>query len=156
MVQGRNSKLTPELQKKVTDFLAEGCTRRAACGASNISQDSFARYLKLSADFADAVAQAEAEAETKFTKSIWKSATGYDSDWRAAESWLKRRRREEWGDNVAAALPDLSEFDDTELDRIAAGEPIERVLASSRRRRAGKTPTSAEQTEQPDPPPLIA
>ncbi len=26
-----------------------------------------------------------------------------NGDWRAAECWLKRRRRDEWGDNVSLA-----------------------------------------------------
>ena len=38
---------------------------------------------------------------------------------------------------------DMSEFDEAELERIVAGEPIERVFASSRRRRAGAQPQAA-------------
>ena len=116
MAKGRHSKLTPELQKTVCDYLADGCTRRAACGCSGISQDSFARYLAASADFADAITRAEADAEARFTKCIYKAATGYDSDWRAAEAWLKRRRRDEWGDNLS-----LSRLSDEDVIALATG-----------------------------------
>ena len=97
MAKGRHSKLTPERQTKICDHLADGCTRRAACACSGISEDSFARYLAASADFADAIARAEADAENAMARVIHKAAIG--GDWRAAENWLKRRRREDWGDN---------------------------------------------------------
>ena len=152
----RPTKYTEDIVKRICDALAEGCTRRAAYGSVGIDQTTFLAWIERYSDFSNSVTLAEAEAEAKFTKSLWKSATGYNSDWRAAESWLKRRRREEWGDNVQSAMPDLSEFDDAELDRIAAGEPIERVLASSRRRRAGKTAQGAGESVQPAPPPPLA
>jgi len=110
-------------------------------------------WLEQFSSFSIQVTSAESFAAVKMTTLVTKAA---EQDARYALEWLKRRRRDEWGDNVAVSLPNLEEFDDDELDRIAAGEPIERVSASSRSRRARKTATSAEQEEQPDSPPLPA
>ena len=96
----RPTKYTPEIEKKICDALAEGCTRKAAYGFVGVSANTFAEWLERFPTFLTSVTCAEAEAEAKFTKSLWKAATGYDSDWRAAESWLKRRRRDEWGDSL--------------------------------------------------------
>jgi hypothetical protein len=41
---------------------------------------------------------------------------GRNGDWKAAESWLKRRRRTEWGDSI-----DLHKLSDDELIARATG-----------------------------------
>jgi len=49
------------------------------------------------------VAQAEARAEVLFTETMASCAEGTGSeraDWRPAESWLKRRRRADYGDTL--------------------------------------------------------
>jgi hypothetical protein len=59
-----------------------------------------------------------------FTAIIAKAAKGtpqVPGDWRAAESWLKRRRRAEWGDSL-----DLRKLDDDTILRLLsleAGSP---------------------------------
>jgi hypothetical protein len=138
----------------VTDFLLNclraGNTRRDACICAGVSEDTLARWRRNSADFAYAVAQAEAECkagfvaaltnaalgsavtETQTTKTVMhrlrcvaRDAQGHPlrnpdgkvvledkavpfeevttsrttrPDWRAGLEWLKRRRRDEWGD----------------------------------------------------------
>jgi hypothetical protein len=52
-------------------------------------------------DFSNAVRRAECDAENEMVKVI---RTAAPDDWRAAESWLKRRRRDEWGDTVKQEL----------------------------------------------------
>jgi hypothetical protein len=86
--------------------------------------------------FSAAVELAEAAAESRFMAEIERAAiphevveirtvddskkgittttvTRKEGDWRAAESWLKRRRRSEWGDNVAIDI-------DREIERLLA------------------------------------
>ena len=113
---GRPTKYNEARAKIILGLLNDGCTRRAAYGSAGIDAASFARWLKTYADFAEAVTRAEADAEARFTKCIYKAATGYDSDWRAAEAWLKRRRRDEWGDNLS-----LSRLSDEDVIALATG-----------------------------------
>jgi hypothetical protein len=48
-------------------------------------------------------------------------------DWKAAESWLKRRRRQEWGDNVSVDVDkEISEL----IDRLAGLEPAGQTQVS--------------------------
>lgn len=152
----RPTKYDEPRAEKICALLRAGCTRKSSAASAGIDFQTFLNWTRRYESFSTNVTRAEADAENIYAAVIQKAATGAIPDWRAAETWLKRRRRDEWGDNVAVSLPNLEEFDDDELDRIAAGEPIERVSASSRSRRARKTATSAEQEEQPDSPPLPA
>ena len=149
----RPTKYTEERAAQIATLLRGGCTRKDAVGSIGVDYHTFLNWLSQFSSFSTLITSAESFAAVRMTTLVTKAA---EQDAKFALEWLKRRRRDEWGDNVAVSLPNLEEFDDDELDRIAAGEPIERVSASSRSRRAGKTPTSAEPTEQPDPPPLIA
>ena len=75
----------------------------AAAESLGIGYETFRRWMSDYEEFWGAVTRAEAEAEAMFTAVIAKAARGTDKepgDWRAAESWLKRRRRVEWGDNI--------------------------------------------------------
>ena len=49
-------------------------------------------------EFLEAVSKASAECAINFTRVIQTAAA--KGDWKAAETWLKRRRREDWGDAV--------------------------------------------------------
>ena len=82
----------------------------ATGGAADVHYDTFLSWLVQFPEFSDQVVRAEAEAEDACAQAIH-SAIG--TDWRAAEAWLKRRRREEWGDNQ---LDDLEEGDWGEVD----------------------------------------
>ena len=93
----RPTKYDPARVKRVCQCLQDGGTRKAACEAAGVDAASLARWLARYADFADAIAHAEADAENAMVRVIHKAAIG--GDWRAAENWLKRRRREDWGDN---------------------------------------------------------
>lgn len=102
---GRPSKFTPEVRKRILDALRIGATRQDAALASGVSVSLFMEWLdngrkqKTGAfvEFLESVEQAEGEARLKFTAVIARAAN--DGDWRAAESYLKRRDRASWGDN---------------------------------------------------------
>lgn len=92
---------TPETLEKILGALREGCTRRAACAVAGIDQGTLIDWAKSDADVSNAILCAEDACEAKMTSSLTKAA---ETDWRAAESWLKRRRREDYGDNILTSL----------------------------------------------------
>ena len=73
-----------------------GCTRKASAEAACISFDTFSNWMKSNPVFSALVTRAEAQAENAMVACLQTAAI---TDWRAAESWLKRRSRDEWGDN---------------------------------------------------------
>jgi hypothetical protein len=103
-VAGRPSKFNEERAKAITDRLRAGATRKAAVLSQGVAYDTFTGWLKRFPDFSTAVMRAEAEAELRFTARITKEVTDPEGDWRAAIDWLKRRRREEWGDNATLTI----------------------------------------------------
>lgn len=94
---GRPTKYSPEVVKQITDALRGGNTRRAACAAGNISQETFARWLADNADFMDAVEKAEGEAELR-NLAVIQDAT--KTTWQAAAWWLERKHKAEWSSRV--------------------------------------------------------
>lgn len=126
-MRGRPSKYTPEAHASICDRLRAGCTRRAAQQSVGIDDNTFYRWLE-KPGFRDAVVRAEADAETRATVALVKGFSGADGDWRAAESWLKRRRRDDWGDKV-----DFGKFNDEDLIAEAKklfGGTLEEILAA--------------------------
>lgn len=124
MANGRRLKLNKTLINKVKKYLAQGCTHKLAAQLSGISVASFYGYLEkareieetienptkyqqLYLDFLEAVEGGEAQAHSKAVEA-WMSAMEHQldadgniirfADWRAAESWLKRRLPEEFGE----------------------------------------------------------
>ena len=97
----RPTKYSEPLAKKICEGLRKGYTRNAASARAGVSEDSLVRWVKNYAGFAAQVRDAEAEAESKFTDAIYNAAD--EGDWKAGLEWLKRRRREEWGDNIAVS-----------------------------------------------------
>lgn len=108
---GRKTKRTPELEEKIFEQLQLGCTRRAACAVAGISEETFYCWMREIPEFSELVVAAENQAEAGFTNVIQKAAAA--GDWRAAESWLKRRRRDDYGDSV-----DIKKVDDDTLIRL--------------------------------------
>ncbi len=101
---GRKTKRTPSVEGALFLALREGCTRRAACAAAGISHDTLYAWINEFPDFSDAVTRAEYQAEVGFTRVIQKAAT--EGDWKAAESWLKRRRKDDWSERTETTGPD--------------------------------------------------
>lgn len=126
----RPDKLTPEAHKAIIDALSIGCTRKDSAESAGISYVTFLNWLETGQaskrgrffEFLNAVTIAEAEARKKYTSTIARAAA--DGDWRAAETFLKRRDPENWGDRSKVDL-NVSESDITaaierELARLAA------------------------------------
>lgn len=106
----RPTKLDPERHAAIVKALSNGATRKDAAEAHGVRYQTFLNWLArgekagrgIYFEFFDAVATAEAAARLKFTAVIAKAAA--EGDWRAAETWLKRRDRENWGDNIQAEI----------------------------------------------------
>lgn len=93
-------KRTPQAATAIIQALTMGATRTAAAAMGGISLATLSRWMVEDVEFADSIISAEGSAEYAMSQSLF-SAGG--SDWRAAESWLKRRRRSVWGDNVTVS-----------------------------------------------------
>lgn len=107
--RGRKTKRTPEVEKRIIDALRVGATQKDACAAAGISWETFDEWCKAFPEFSESVTRAEGACAALMAATLYEAArTG--KDWRAAESWLKRRRREEWGDSL-----DLRKLSDEEL-----------------------------------------
>ena len=116
----RPTKYSETLAKGICDALQVGATRKASAEAVGIDYNTFLRWVARFDSFATDVTRAEAKAELRFTTALAKAAQGTESepgDWRAAESWLKRRRRQDWGDSI-----DIRKLDDETLLRLLAAE----------------------------------
>jgi hypothetical protein len=96
---GRPTKYSLEKAKKICQALRGGSTRRAACGVNGITAETLQNWLKGNLAFSALVEEAESQAEINFTSTVATAAK--EGDWKAAVEWLKRRRRDEWGDNIA-------------------------------------------------------
>jgi len=93
----RPTKYNDAKAAQITTLLRGGCTRKDAAGSVGISSDTLVRWSRSNADFAALVESAEAYAAVKMTTIVTAAAA---TEWRAALEWLKRRRREEWGDSA--------------------------------------------------------
>ena len=102
----RPSKLTPQIQTAIADNVLHGATYRDACESVGVAYSTFNEWMKQGREqksgrfrmFLEAIEAANAQAAVNFTRVIQSAAA--KGDWKAAESWLKRRRREDWGDGV--------------------------------------------------------
>lgn len=123
---GPPTKRTPEVERLIIEGLRAGLSERAAAGRVKVDEAQVRRWRLRFARFAADCDAAEAEAEARFTATIAQAAAPHDVvktittqtadgetvrqevtrefDWRAAESWLKRRRRVDWGDNINVDL----------------------------------------------------
>lgn len=118
----RPTKYTDALAAEICRHLKTGCTRRDAYNAVGISDETFANWLKNKLGFLEQVGRAEAEVANSMTRAVVKA--GNDGDWRAALEWLKRRRRDEWGDSLSltkATDDDLLREAEEILNRQRAG-----------------------------------
>jgi transposase len=91
----RPSKYTPERAKRITDALAAGNSRKGAAAYASITEDTLLNWMRRYSDFSGAVKSAEAQAEVAAVACITQAAR--NGDWRAALTWLERRRHQEWG-----------------------------------------------------------
>jgi hypothetical protein len=125
MPAGRKLTFNPERAAQIVERLKAGCTRRAAAESVGVTYECLRLWLEASdrgreefVGFLASVTRAEAEAEARMTACVVKAAL---DDWRAAESWLKRRRREDWGDGIAVRYERMT---NEQLASYIAGSPL--------------------------------
>ncbi len=102
MTTGRQTKLTPTLQKQICDLIRKGNYRQTAAAACGLHRATFMRWLArgrkakagLFCDFRSAVLEAEQAAETAMVALVLKGAK---KDSRHAEWWLERKLPKRWG-----------------------------------------------------------
>lgn len=100
----RPTKLTPEVQRRITSALAAGNYKEAACAYGGVSHPTFTRWMNrgeeaksgMYRDFYDAVQDAIAQSEVRVV-AIWQEAI--PADWKAARDFLARRFPERWSAN---------------------------------------------------------
>lgn len=96
--RGRWTKRTPEMVEGILQALRDGCTQRDACESNGITWDTFNRWRMEDEEFRRDVSRAESQIARFMAARLRAEAAKHDGDWRAAESWLKRRRREDWSE----------------------------------------------------------
>lgn len=102
---GRPSKLTPETQKTICKAIENGATYKDAAAVAGVHYASFSLWMKTGQEatrknkysrFFDAVEHSKAKCFARMAEVIKQAADG--GDWRAAETYLKRRDPDNWGD----------------------------------------------------------
>jgi hypothetical protein len=96
----RRPKRSPEREQAVLNALRVGNTRRASAEAAGVSHTLFYTWLE-DGTFLDSVTKAEAEAELRFLGQVAKHAVTSPM---AAQWWLEKRRREDYGPKTAVEL----------------------------------------------------
>jgi len=102
----RPCKLTPEVQQIIVNAIGLGASYSDAAQAAGVSYETFNEWMKAGANaksgkflqFSEAVRKEEADAALRHLTVINNAAA--KGDWKASLEWLRRRRRQEWGDNV--------------------------------------------------------
>ena len=102
----RKTKLNEEIHAQIVDAILHGATYKDAAEAAGIWYTTFNDWMKLGDqatsgrfyNFYHAVRKAEAQCRLNMTRVIQSAAA--KGDWKAAEAYLKRRDRENWGDNL--------------------------------------------------------
>ncbi len=98
----RPSKLTPEVQKRLTEAIKAGNYYEAACGFAGIGYSTFRRWMLRGEkaksgkyrQFWEAVTRAELEAEVRMVAQWQKHMP---EDYRAIRDFLERRYPDRWG-----------------------------------------------------------
>lgn len=98
---GAPTKQTDDRAKRIVDALRAGNSRRAACASAGISDETLARWLEHSVDFAEAVMRAEADSELELVKIIRNAAA---EDWKAAAHLLACRWPDTWAKRSQVVL----------------------------------------------------
>ena len=102
---GRNTKLTPETQKRITDAIRVGATYKLAAQYGRVAYNTFNEWMKAgevatggrNRELYEAVKSAEGEAAIKWLAVIDKASI---EQWQAAAWKLERRYPREYGRQV--------------------------------------------------------
>lgn len=105
MPAGRPSKLTPELQKDICNYLLAGNFVETVCDLVGISKETFYAWVKRGergwksdrdggyVEFSDAIKRAVAQVEVLTVNDLRKGP----QNWQAKAWWLERRHPDKWG-----------------------------------------------------------
>ena len=80
-------KRTPEIEARITELIATGCTYAEAAAAAGIHRDTF-RVWRRDPAFSVIIKKAEAEACARMVATVTKAA---EKTWQAAAWWLERK-----------------------------------------------------------------
>ncbi len=102
----RPTKLTPEVHAAIVEMILHGSTKKDAAEAAGVHYDTFNNWMLsgqaakkgIYFEFFEAIRRAEAQCSVNYDRVIQTAAA--KGDWKAALEWKRRRRREDWGDNV--------------------------------------------------------
>jgi hypothetical protein len=102
----RPSKLNPEISAMICKALEGGATRPDAAEFAHVCSQTFYGWIAKGEkqksgpfrEFLDNVKHSEAKCRVMMANVIARAAN--DGDWRAAEAYLKRRDRANWGDQM--------------------------------------------------------
>ena len=102
---GRPTKFIPEITDTILQALKIGATYKDAAEAAGVAFNTFNEWVKRGEEghkpfnaFYESVRKAEAQARLNYLTTIAQAAA--KGDWKAAEAYLKRRDRANWGDAV--------------------------------------------------------
>ena len=109
----RPTKYDDAKANQIATLLRSGCTRKDAVGSVGVDYQTFLNWFERNSSFSSLVGSAESFAAVKMTTILTKAA---EQDAKYALEWLKRRRRDEWGDNL-----NLSRMSDADLIALATG-----------------------------------
>ena len=102
----RPSKFTPAVTETIIKALQIGATYKHAAEAAGVDYDTYNEWIKAGKaaksgrfyEFSEAVRKSEAQARLNYLSTIAQAAA--KGDWKAAEAFLKRRDRANWGDGI--------------------------------------------------------
>ena len=123
---GRPTKLDDLTAKRICDALKAGVSRRAAAAAGNVDYATFKRWMASDDDlnraFRARVEAAEASPEREAVDCIMNAVR--EGDWKAADTWLSKRRAIDWASKAAA-------IHDERVDEEALSEDAMRSVAEA-------------------------
>lgn len=135
---GRRSKLTPELQKTITDIMRAGNYARVAVEAAGINSDTYYEWLKrgkadkergkktIYSEFSEEVERAAAIAEAAHVGRI--ATAGQNGSWQASAWLLERKYGERWGRNDKLRQ-EITGANGTPLTLVDAKEAVLELLS---------------------------
>jgi transposase len=133
-MRGKRRALTPELQRTICEAIEAGNTRECAAGMAGVSERWLHEHMAKHAEFAAAIACADAVAEAHHVKVVQRAASR--GTWQAAAWWLERRRPQVWGQRVRIDVEERIRTLATQygLDGDEAVAEAERLLAEAKER----------------------
>lgn len=125
----RPSKFVPEVTETILKALQIGATYKDAAEAAGVDYMTFRTWIERGQEgkkpfneFFEAVRRTEAQARLNYLSTIAQAAA--KGDWKAAEAYLKRRDRANWGDAVdvttggeALTIKIIKASDDTDANQ---------------------------------------